>query len=133
MVQGNMEPLAAKKFENFKEYAAIYPEYTCVFVGDNGQGDVRCGELILADKVYSSSIERIYIHEVQPRSLTYAKLEETKQCTPQVIDRTRGRQQQQQQSKICYFGTYIDAAIDAYERKLILLQGLRRIMEGTVF
>jgi phosphatidate phosphatase APP1 len=31
-----MEPIAAKKAQNFREYAALYPEFAFVFVGDNG-------------------------------------------------------------------------------------------------
>lgn len=86
--------------------------------------------MILSDKAYRDSIERIYIHEVQPRALTYAKLEETRQGDKQLFG--SGGRKSPQQSKICYFGTYIDAAIDAYVKKLILVQGLRRIMEGNV-
>jgi phosphatidate phosphatase APP1 len=116
MYKGDTEPLAIKKFENFKEYLTLYPEYTCVFVGDNGQGDVRCGEMILAEKEYTQNIERIYIHQIQPLHLTYAKEERTKKI-------------QDKGSKICYFHTYIDAALDAYRNNLILPIGLRRIME----
>ena len=43
MMYADMEPLAVKKFQNFKEYVSIYPEFSHVFIGDNGQGDVRGG------------------------------------------------------------------------------------------
>ena len=46
MMTNDMEPLALKKFDNFKRYVSIYPEYRHVFVCDNGQGDVRAGELM---------------------------------------------------------------------------------------
>jgi hypothetical protein len=33
-----MEPLAVKKYENFEQLRCLYPEFRCVFIGDNGQG-----------------------------------------------------------------------------------------------
>ncbi|RMZ57792.1 hypothetical protein APUTEX25_001504, partial [Auxenochlorella protothecoides] len=38
--------LAAKKLSRAREYAAIYPEAALVLVGDNGQGDVLCAEVL---------------------------------------------------------------------------------------
>ena len=37
-----------KKFERFQQYTAIFPEYACIFIGDNGQGDVVAGLRMLA-------------------------------------------------------------------------------------
>ena len=34
--------LAGKKLVRFQEYAALYPEATFVFVGDNGQARIHC-------------------------------------------------------------------------------------------
>jgi hypothetical protein len=39
--KGDFRPLAQKKFESFKQFASLYPEFRHVFVGDNGQ--VRSG------------------------------------------------------------------------------------------
>jgi hypothetical protein len=44
IVTNDFEPLARKKFDNFRRYVSIYPEFRHVFVCDNGQGDVRAGE-----------------------------------------------------------------------------------------
>ncbi len=41
--------MAQKKFSNMDEYSQLYPEYRFVFVGDNGQGDVRAAELMMRD------------------------------------------------------------------------------------
>lgn len=49
-VCSNMEPVALKKMKNFEEYASCYPEFTFVFVGDNGQGRLR------ADRVQACCI-----------------------------------------------------------------------------
>jgi hypothetical protein len=94
-------------------------EYDFVFVGDNGQGDVRVAELVSMDKKLFSNLERVYVHEVQPLHLTHA-------CDPQKILTRKC-------PFTCYFTTYVDAAIDAYEHKLIRLSGLRRIAEEAVY
>lgn len=118
MIGGSMEPLAIKKNENFCQYLSLYPEYKCIFIGDNGQGDVRTAEMILDSHQHRDKIERVYIHEIQPLHLTHTKKEVTKSRSC---------------PKICYFVTYIDAAIDAFHHKLIALSGLRRIVvESTV-
>ncbi|KAF4759247.1 hypothetical protein FOZ63_012158, partial [Perkinsus olseni] len=41
LLRERLEPLAENKYTNFKEYASLYPEYDFVFIGDNGQADVR--------------------------------------------------------------------------------------------
>lgn len=93
-------------------------EYDFVFVGDNGQGDVRVAELISTDKKLFENLERVYIHQVQPLHMTHA-VEKQKILTNNC-------------PFVCYFTTYVDAAIDAYEHKLIRLSGLRRIAEEAV-
>ena len=112
MVRGDSEPLALKKFENFREYLTLYPEYTCIFIGDNGQGDVRCAEMVLEDQRFSENMHRVYIHQVQPKHLTYCS-------TPKTTIR---------HPRVCYFTTYIDAAIDAFRNNLIRPSGLKKIM-----
>jgi hypothetical protein len=109
---GATEPLAEKKYRNFTEYLQLYPEYQCIFIGDNGQGDVRASEMILEDEKYKKYLERIYVHQVQPIHLTYSKHQRTRTKTAE---------------KTCYFSSYIDAAIDAYHHNFIRLSGLRRV------
>jgi phosphatidate phosphatase APP1 len=111
MVKGDTEPLANKKFENFCEYLTLYPEFSCIFIGDNGQGDVRTAEMILNDVRYRDNLQRVYIHEIQPLYLTYAKNQMSKS---------------RESDRICYFNTYVDAAIDAHKYVLIRSSGLRR-------
>ncbi|KAL4858667.1 Pentatricopeptide repeat-containing protein [Chlorella vulgaris] len=40
------QQLAAKKLSRFREYAAIFPEACFVMIGDNGQGDLLCSEIL---------------------------------------------------------------------------------------
>ena len=51
MVGGDIEPVAEKKYSNLKEYLSLYPEYSCLYIGDNGQGDVRAAEMLLNEEI----------------------------------------------------------------------------------
>ena len=54
--------------------------------------------------------------QIQPRHLTYCKQPE----------RTL------KDKRLCYFGTYVAAALDAYKHKLIRASGLRKVMLEAV-
>eukprot|EP01039_Chlorochromonas_danica_P011102 gene11102-12368_t len=112
MLRGDPEPLAKKKFDNLCEYISIYPEFRFVFVGDNGQGDVRTAEMVSKDGKTAEQLQRVYIHAVKDRHKTHV--------SDNAFLSSRS---------ICFFDTYIDAAIDACQHKLILAGGLRRVME----
>jgi hypothetical protein len=111
--RGSMQPLATDKYHNLKEYMTLYPEFKFVFVGDNGQGDVRALEMILENNSLASNIERVYIHKVQSISATFTK--------NLVFDLFSG-------GYFYFFDTYVDAACDAYMNGLIRCTSLQRIM-----
>lgn len=117
MLNNTMEPLAQKKMESFKEYAALYAEFEFVFIGDNGQGDVRAAELIHEDSLYRGNLKRAYMRKVKPLSETHCKNEAT--SSPDC-------------PFICYFTTYVEAAIDAFEHDLIRIGGLRQVAIESV-
>lgn len=111
--RGVFEPMSAKKLQNFMQYSTLYPEYKFCFIGDNGQGDPRAGELM--KDALGSQVEAIFIHKVQP------------------IHRTPGYPSWQaiqtlQQKDVVFFSTYIGAAVEAFKRNMIHPQGLKRIM-----
>jgi len=110
-IGGKIEPMAVKKFENFNEYMTLYPEFEFIFIGDNGQGDVRAAEMVLDGKM-SENIQRIYIHEVQSLTKTH---------TGKAITKTRSA------PMVFYFKSYVDAALDAAKNGLIRPSGLRRL------
>jgi len=117
MMRNDMEPLALKKFDNFKRYAAIYPEYKHCFVCDNGQGDVRAGEMML--DAFPYEFEALYVHIVKDVTKTHGYCPERwkeKGLNP------------------CFFRTYPEAALDAVKRQppLMRIVGLRRVCEETV-
>lgn len=45
---------------------SLYPEFKHVFVGDNGQGDVRAAEM-MAER-YPGKLEAVYVHRVRSRT-----------------------------------------------------------------
>ena len=69
MLNNDFEPLAAKKFQNFLEFQALYPEFSFVFVCDNGQGDVRAAEMMIA--ACPDKVEAVYVHLVVPLERTH--------------------------------------------------------------
>jgi hypothetical protein len=111
------EPLAQKKYENFREFLSLYPEFTCIFIGDNGQGDVRAAEMVMDNKDIAANLERSYIHAIQPLSKMHV-------ASPSM--------QSYAHPNVCYFNSYVDAALDAYKNKLIRETGLQRIMMEAV-
>lgn len=54
------------KFDRFKQYLSIFPEYKIIFIGDNGQGDVLAGiEMVkFNDKCH------VFIHNVSEDGVT---------------------------------------------------------------
>jgi len=121
LIKNDYEPLALKKFENFKKYVSIYPEYQHVFVCDNGQGDVRAGEMMIDN--FPGQVEAIYVHIVQDVNKTYKyNSEKWGSGTKRGVNPF-------------FFQTYPEAALDAVTRKpqpLISVSGLGRICQDAV-
>lgn len=77
------QTLAMKKLSRFKEYAAIYPEAAFIFVGDNGQGDVLCAEILYSSARQAAEPNRSQllaslIHKVVPPKATLSMLRTSK-------------------------------------------------------
>lgn len=116
-VTNDYEHLARKKFDNFRRYVGLYPEFQHVFVCDNGQGDVRAGEMMFDSFPYE--FEALYVHTVQPVNKTHGYN----------LDRWRNKE-----FSPIFFHTYPEAALHAASRHppLIRVSGLRRICQDTV-
>eukprot|EP00816_Leptocylindrus_hargravesii_P008596 CAMPEP_0196827012 /NCGR_PEP_ID=MMETSP1362-20130617/93925_1 /TAXON_ID=163516 /ORGANISM="Leptocylindrus danicus, Strain CCMP1856" /LENGTH=1194 /DNA_ID=CAMNT_0042207625 /DNA_START=937 /DNA_END=4521 /DNA_ORIENTATION=- len=69
LTKNNYEPLAMKKYRNFEDYVCIYPEYKHIFIGDNGQGDMKAALYMMAG--FPELVQAIYIHVVQPIPKTH--------------------------------------------------------------
>lgn len=88
--------------------------------------------MILDTIKFSQNIERVYIHVVQPVHLTHTLHATTRHPSSSSSSSAssssfafNGVVNMDKAVKIIYFDTYIDAAIDAYLHRLILLSGLR--------
>ncbi|RLN02943.1 hypothetical protein BBJ28_00000928 [Nothophytophthora sp. Chile5] len=117
MWQGDLEPMAQKKFENFGEYYQLYPEFKHVFVGDNGQGDVRAAELII-EKYGPDALEVGFFQRVQPLEKMY------NYHSKEDLERWR-------KMNIVFFDTYVGAALEAFRMKKIRLGGLKKICDNA--
>jgi len=117
ITSNDFEPLALKKFENFKRYVSIYPEYQHIFVCDNGQGDVNAGEMMHDNFPYE--YQATYVHVVQDRQNTYGY----------APDRWNSKE-----FRPCFFTTYPEAAFHAatQEPPLIRMNGLNRVCSDAV-
>jgi len=127
VMERNIEGLAQKKVENFEQFVSLYPEYSFVFIGDNGQGDLRAAELMAKKAKLPMGggshprIDALYIHRIQPLDQGYGYDE-------QAYARWR-------EMGICFFDNYIEAAMDAAVRRqppLIRMTGLQRVVESAV-
>jgi hypothetical protein len=101
--------IAEKKFDNFSRYAQLYPEYSFVFTGDSGQGDVAFGEQMLA--AHPGSVRAIFIHDV--------------------VDTPEATRQAWRAKRIFFFDTYIGAAVEAYEMGVIARDGVARVARAA--
>ncbi|CAI5703563.1 unnamed protein product [Peronospora effusa] len=117
MWQGDLEPMAQKKFENFSEFYQLYPEFKHVFVGDNGQADLRAAELIV-EKFGSDALEAAFFQRVQPMEKMY------NYHSKEDLERWR-------KMNIIFFDTYVGAAVEAFRMKKIRLSGLKKISDDA--
>lgn len=118
ILKNDMYPLALKKFENFQKYVSIYPEFKHIFIGDNGQGDVRAAELMYDS--FPDHLEAVYMHVVKPIERTYG------------YDPQKWREKK---FKPYFFHNYVDAALHAASSRnppLITTKALKRICEDVV-
>lgn len=101
--------IAEKKFDNFRRYAQLFPEYGFVFVGDSGQGDVAFGEQMLA--AAPEAVRAVFIHDVV--------------ATPEPV------RQAWRAKSIFFFDTYVGAALEAYQVGLIARDGMHRVVRAA--
>ena len=70
------------QFESFNEFAQLYPEFRHVFIGDNGQGDVRAGEMMMGMEVEAEGERSVHIEDgVKDRQSSSATTESSSLST----------------------------------------------------
>ena len=52
--------IGAEKFKKFRQYRKIFPEYQLFFIGDNGQGDLLAGKMMIQE----SADTLVFIHNI---------------------------------------------------------------------
>lgn len=52
--------IGAEKFKKFRQYCRIFPEYQLFFIGDNGQGDLLAGKMMIQE----SPDTLVFIHNI---------------------------------------------------------------------
>lgn len=119
------QQLATKKLSRFKEYAALYPEATFVYVGDNGQGDVLCAEALANNRDIRSRLMACFIHKVASAmsTLSIFRKHESSSEDIQLLWREKG---------IHLKKTHLGMARTAYELNLIGIDDLRKIAHSAV-
>ena len=116
MFWGDYGPMSQQKFTNFVQFTTLWPECTFLFIGDNGQGDVRVGELIIEN--YSHRTDGVFIHLIQP-------IEDTPGYIKGISE------QKWKEQKIYFFTTYIGLAVEALRRGLINDDALEKISRSA--
>jgi hypothetical protein len=101
--------IAEKKLDNFLQYCRVYPEYSFVFIGDSGQGDVYFGERML--EVAPEAVRGIFIHDVV--------------STPDAA------REELRKKRVYLFDTYAGAALETYRLGLIQRVGMARVAEAA--
>ena len=95
------DQMASRKFANFERHLKLYPESRTVFIGDNGQGD-----MILAKKMRAEHPDAVVVALIH--NVDHGVRRPSKQARADL--RTKG---------IVLFDTYVAAAAEAHEHKLI--------------
>jgi hypothetical protein len=116
MFWGDYGPMSRQKFANFQEFQKLWPESSFVFIGDNGQGDVRVGEMMMEH--FLDCVDGIFIHLVQP------------------LDQTPGyikgvSEQKWDDLNIFFFRTYVGFAVEATKRNLINEEGMEMLYQAA--
>uniref|UniRef100_A0A7S3PK64 Phosphatidate phosphatase APP1 catalytic domain-containing protein n=1 Tax=Aplanochytrium stocchinoi TaxID=215587 RepID=A0A7S3PK64_9STRA len=119
----NWIPVAETKVDRFEKYSRLYPEYGFVFFGDNGQGDLYSAERMCVSKYASKRMHKSFIHRVMPKGSESTLLSSLKKSERNAFWK---------ENNIVFFDTYIGAAIEALESKLIPVRGLYRVAKRGV-
>jgi len=107
--------MGEEKARNYQKYRRLYPECLFVFVGDNGQGDIDAGKVLLADE--TAGVAGVFIHDIYAPASQGEKPHRLDEC---------------EQAGIVLFQTYAGAAAAAAKAGLMELQAAMRVVEVTL-
>lgn len=125
-----MFSLSCDTMQNFAKYHHLFREYTFIFVGDNGQGDIDLGQLLL-ESVEKYNVMAVLIHDVirnytrPPNSSNnYQYPDPTKPLSPY-------RHQDCKRYGIHLFRSYISATLQLYHLQVVSVHAIWRVIEKT--
>ncbi len=104
------ERIAARKYENFLQFKALYPEYRFVFIGDSGQGDAIFGARMRAEN--GDAVPAVFIHDV--------------------VATGSAERETWREKGVFFFDSYAGAAVEAHALGLLTAQGLHDVVAATV-
>lgn len=55
--------MSKKKFENYRKFKQLYPEYKFILFGDSGQGDIQFGQMVLSSP-NGRDENTVFIHDI---------------------------------------------------------------------
>lgn len=111
--------VGVQKFESICDFCKLYPKYSLIFFGDNGQGDVLAAEMARQQ----SLVHVAFIHEVQPRELSLTSLGDLS---------AEDREARWKELDIIWVKSPVEAAVRAAQRGLISSEGLFKVCESAV-
>jgi hypothetical protein len=99
------------KFERFKQYISIFPEYRILFFGDNGQGDVLAGKQM----VEFNDRCNVFIHKVSEDGKTFKS----------VIEESQGI------DRLNFFKNYYEASLKLQELGILNQEDVNNIKNAV--
>jgi len=121
--QSNWIAVARTKVDRFEKYSMLYPEYGFVFFGDDGQGDLYSAERMNLSKYAGKRMHKTFIHRVFHHNNAGTVLSSIKE---------KDQEQFWEDNNIVFFDTYIGAAIEALNSRLIPVRGLYRVAKRAI-
>ena len=129
-------PVAQKKAQALQEYMQIYPECNFVALGDNGQGDVFCSELLMeragfkadSSPLRTFAIRASLIHNVRDVSETLSRFLRTPRGEKEDVEIPK----EWDIMNIVMFKTYVGAGVEAFSCGLITLDCVVRVALAVV-
>jgi hypothetical protein len=129
---GKEAEIGIEKFKKFMNFAAVYPEYGYVFVGDSGQADALTAQRMLTTEG-SSRVITTFIHDLRQSeddtmSPAFTDLLGSDVVITKTSDTGRG---------VIVFRNYIDAALIAHTHSvtlenLVTAEGLAKITKAAL-
>lgn len=99
------ERMATTKLEGLWRYRDVFPEYDALLIGDSGQGDIEFAFRALNSE--GTEVPAALIHDV--------------------VGISQEERDELRDQDVILFDTYVDAAVEAYDKGLLSLEAVERV------